>query len=176
MNLDEAVRRNKYTMHVGPVDIGYVYGVTYHAAAKKAITIKAIVNAVCRECGIKKSSLLGRAKSDYYVRPRQLAMLVIRELLPQASAPDIGRIFGRDHTTILHGIKRARERIDWCDDTREAYVAIRAELGVPMEEPEKVRNCMFCGNPFQSKGPGNRLCTDERCLDRRQTLSYSMGA
>lgn len=44
-------------------------------------------------------------------RPRQVAMLLARELTHH-SLPNIGRFFRRDHTTILHGIRAARKAIE----------------------------------------------------------------
>ena len=42
-------------------------------------------------------------------RPRQVAMYLSKQLTMR-SLPDIGRRFGgRDHTTIMHGVKRIEE-------------------------------------------------------------------
>lgn len=174
MNLDTDTRHRKYTMSLHAGDIPYSLGFVYYAKPKKSVTIQAVIEETCNQCGIAKSSLLGRAKSDYYVHPRQLAMLLCRELLPQASAPVIGRAFSRDHTTILHGVKAARERINWCDETRHAYLAVRRALGAPAEAFEATRTCMSCQQPFVSSGPENRLCNRETCKNRRRKMSSSL--
>jgi chromosomal replication initiator protein len=42
-------------------------------------------------------------------RPRQIAMYLSKQLTPR-SLPEIGRRFGgRDHTTIMHGVRRIEE-------------------------------------------------------------------
>ena len=51
-----------------------------------------------------------RLNTRQFHRPRQYAMLLARELTP-LSLPTLGRIFRRDHTTIIHGIRSARKRI-----------------------------------------------------------------
>lgn len=62
-------------------------------------------------------------------RPRQAAMWVVYKLLgSKMSLPQIGRAFRRDHTTIMHALRRHGERAgdrrwhDWicrCDDAEE---------------------------------------------------------
>ena len=175
MNLDTSFTRRNGELGYRAVNIPYTYGIHYEAKASRSVTPRAVIEATCDHFRMRKASLLGKAKADHYAHPRQLAMLICREAIPQASAPAIGRAFNRDHTTILHGIKRARERIEWDDDMMHAYMAIRAAVGAPVEGSEKVRLCMFCKKEFLSSGPGERLCSDELCKDRRQTLSYGMG-
>jgi len=42
-------------------------------------------------------------------RPRQVAMYLAKQLTPR-SLPEIGKRFGgRDHTTIMHGVRRIEE-------------------------------------------------------------------
>jgi chromosomal replication initiator protein len=42
-------------------------------------------------------------------RPRQIAMYLAKQLTPR-SLPEIGRRFGgRDHTTIMHGVRKIEE-------------------------------------------------------------------
>jgi chromosomal replication initiator protein len=42
-------------------------------------------------------------------RPRQIAMYLSKQLTPR-SLPEIGRRFGgRDHTTIMHGVRKIEE-------------------------------------------------------------------
>ena len=176
MNLSEECLKNKYQWHIGPIQIGYNYGVHLEVKARKAITIKDVIGQVCLQCHRTKSALLGRDRSYEQAHPRQLAMLLIRELCPNLSAPAIGRVFNRDHSTILHGIKQARERVQWDDDYRDAYNAVRNALGVPVAPSEQVRACMFCGENFLSSGPGNRLCNDENCKERRKTVDSGLGA
>jgi chromosomal replication initiator protein len=44
-----------------------------------------------------------------YARPRQVAMYLAKQLTSR-SLPDIGRRFGgRDHTTVMHGVRRIEE-------------------------------------------------------------------
>ena len=174
MKLEEATRRNKYTMGLRAVDIPYNFGDVYYARPKKAIRMQGIIRATSDRYGIKRSSMMGPARSDCYAHPRQLAMLLCRELLPHVSVAVIGRIFARDHTTILHGIKAARKRMSWCNETRDAYEAIRRVLGEPADSPRATRLCMSCGKPFPSSGLENRLCSEENCKARRQFLSSSL--
>jgi chromosomal replication initiator protein len=49
--------------------------------------------------------------------PRQAVMLALHIGRPSMSYPMIGaKLGGRDHTTIMHGVKRARARVEDCPD------------------------------------------------------------
>lgn len=55
------------------------------------------------------SDIVGDRRSKTVVRARQIAMWVVREITG-LSLPQMGAVFGRDHTTIAHGIRAAVER------------------------------------------------------------------
>lgn len=87
-----------------------------------------ILDCAAAASGIPRDHLIGVRRARYLAWPRQVAMLVCAELAPQASLPQIGRAFNRDHTTIMHGIKAARARLPTCAYTRELYDVIRAKV------------------------------------------------
>lgn len=69
--------------------------------------VAAICNDVCARFGITKAELTGRRHLPLHVDARRVAALRMAEELGM-SLPQIGRILHKDHTTILHAIRRAR--------------------------------------------------------------------
>jgi hypothetical protein len=70
-----------------------------------------IVDAVALECGVSRSHILGTYRRARIVRARHLAMYLVGETSPELSLPVLGRLFGgRDHTTVLHAIRKAEQR------------------------------------------------------------------
>ena len=59
-------------------------------------------------------------------RPRQIAMYLAKRLTPR-SLPEIGRKFGgRDHSTVIHAVRRIEELRD---TDRDVDGAVRVLLG-----------------------------------------------
>lgn len=80
-------------------------------ASDRKITVEDIQRKVAEHYGIRLSDLVGPKRSRTIARPRQVAMYLAKTLTTR-SLPDIGRRFGgRDHTTILHGIRKVEELI-----------------------------------------------------------------
>lgn len=52
--------------------------------------------------------LRGSGRSRDMVQPRQVAMYLVRKLTDY-SLPEIGKVFSRDHTTVLHSINKVEE-------------------------------------------------------------------
>ena len=70
--------------------------------------IKAVVS---EQFGITADELVSPTRAARVSLPRQLAMYLARELTEE-SLPSIGREFGgRDHTTVLHALRRTEQRI-----------------------------------------------------------------
>ncbi|MBX3751922.1 MAG: hypothetical protein KF897_17725, partial [Opitutaceae bacterium] len=49
----------------------------------------------------------GASRTRHVVEARFEAIRLVRAARPDLSLPAIGRLFNRDHTTILHALKRA---------------------------------------------------------------------
>lgn len=90
------------------------------------LTIARIQAVVSDYYGLTSDHMRGPSKTRDHVYPRQMAMLLSRELT-KSSLPDIGRRFGgRDHSTVIYGIDHARLRIETDLKTRTAYRALCA--------------------------------------------------
>ena len=75
----------------------------------KRITVDDIQKAVAEYYGLKQADLLCERRNRAIARPRQTAMWLCKQLTTR-SLPDIGRRFGgRDHTTVLHAVRRIEE-------------------------------------------------------------------
>ncbi len=78
-------------------------------AGEKRITVDDIQKCVAEYYGMKQADLLSERRQRAIARPRQTAMWLCK-LLTTRSLPDIGRRFGgRDHTTVLHAVRRIEE-------------------------------------------------------------------
>ncbi len=74
--------------------------------ADRRITVDEIQKATAEHYALKQADLLSERRTRAVARPRQLAMYLAKTLTTR-SYPDIGRRFGgRDHTTVLHAVRR----------------------------------------------------------------------
>jgi chromosomal replication initiator protein len=78
-------------------------------ASDKKITVEEIQRKVAEHYNIRMSDLIGPKRVRTFARPRQVAMYLAKTLTSR-SLPEIGRRFGgRDHTTVIHGVRRVEE-------------------------------------------------------------------
>ncbi|QFT61296.1 chromosomal replication initiator protein DnaA [Roseivivax sp. THAF30] len=78
-------------------------------ASERKISIDEIQRKVAEHYHIRLSDLIGPKRVRNFARPRQIAMYLCKQLTAR-SFPEIGRRFGgRDHTTVLHGVKRVED-------------------------------------------------------------------
>ena len=72
----------------------------------RRVKIEDIQRVVARHYNVSKADLLSSRRTRTIVRPRQIAMYLAKVLTPR-SLPEIGRRFGgRDHTTVLHAVRK----------------------------------------------------------------------
>jgi chromosomal replication initiator protein len=58
---------------------------------------------------VSKTELLSNRRTRTIVKPRQVAMYLSKVMTPR-SLPEIGRRFGgRDHTTVLHAVRKIED-------------------------------------------------------------------
>ena len=73
---------------------------------QRRIKIEDILRVVSRHFGVSKGDLLSQRRHRSVVWPRQIGMYLAKQLTAR-SLPEIGRRFGnRDHTTVLHAIRK----------------------------------------------------------------------
>ncbi|MCF2905939.1 chromosomal replication initiator protein DnaA [Octadecabacter sp. CECT 8868] len=78
-------------------------------ASDRKLTIEEIQRKVSEHYDIRLSDMLGPKRTRSLARPRQVAMWLCKQLTTR-SLPEIGRKFGkRDHTTIMHGVRKIDE-------------------------------------------------------------------
>ncbi len=78
-------------------------------ASDRKVTIDEIIRKVADHYNLRMTDILSRRRARSVARPRQVAMFLAKKLTSK-SLPEIGRSFGgRDHTTVMHGVKRIEE-------------------------------------------------------------------
>ena len=78
-------------------------------ANERRITIDEIQKAVVLHYNLKLADMQSKRRARVIARPRQVAMYLAKQLTPR-SLPEIGRRFGgRDHTTVMHAVRKVEE-------------------------------------------------------------------
>jgi chromosomal replication initiator protein len=81
------------------------------ARDSRRVRIEDILRIVSRHYKVPRNDLLSSRRSRDVVRPRQIAMYLAKALTSR-SLPEIGRRFGgRDHTTVLHSVRKVEQMI-----------------------------------------------------------------
>lgn len=89
--------------------------------------IERIQLAVSNHFGIGVDRLVCRDRTKWLAIVRMLAMYLTRELT-ESSLPEIGAAFGRDHTTVLHAIRRVSQILRSDKRILVAYEDIKKSL------------------------------------------------
>ena len=78
-------------------------------SSQRKVTIDEIKRHVAEHYNLRMSDLVSARRSRAIARPRQVAMFLAKTLTPK-SLPEIGRGFGgRDHTTVIHAVRKIEE-------------------------------------------------------------------
>lgn len=89
------------------------------ALQDRLVTIDNIQKTVAEYYKVKVVDLLSKRRSRSIARPRQMAMMLSKELTNR-SLPEIGDAFGgRDHTTVIHACRKIKELIQLETDLAE---------------------------------------------------------
>ncbi len=78
-------------------------------ASERKVTVEEIMRKVSEHYNLRMSDMLSPRRARAVARPRQVAMFLSKTLTSK-SLPDIGRRFGgRDHTTVIHAVRKIEE-------------------------------------------------------------------
>ena len=90
-------------------EVQSLLGTAMRGGPERRITVDEIQKTVAEHFNLKQSDLLSERRTRAIARPRQVAMYLCKQHTTR-SYPDIGRRFGgRDHTTVLHGVRKIEE-------------------------------------------------------------------
>jgi chromosomal replication initiator protein len=95
-----------------PITVDFAREVLQAVLKRRAPTMSAddIMTAVCNHFSLRPADLRSKRRSRNVAVPRQLAMYLCRRLL-NISFPNIGDVFGRDHSTVIHASSVTERRI-----------------------------------------------------------------
>ncbi|WP_159946132.1 chromosomal replication initiator protein DnaA [Rhizobium sp. 18065] len=89
------------------------------AGEQKRVRIEDIQRIVARHYNVSRQELVSNRRTRVIVKPRQIAMYLSKTLTPR-SFPEIGRRFGgRDHTTVLHAVRKIEDLVS--EDTKLSH-------------------------------------------------------
>lgn len=78
-------------------------------ASDRKVTIDEIIRKVSDHYNLRMTDILSPRRARTVARPRQVAMFLAKTLTSK-SLPEIGRRFGgRDHTTVIHAVKKIED-------------------------------------------------------------------
>jgi chromosomal replication initiator protein len=95
---------------------------------ESSLTSQQIAQAVAEYYRISLEDMCGKQRDKHIVKPRQVAMYLIRQET-QASLLEIGQLFGgRDHSTVLHACEKIDQAVNLNPVIRREIIAIREQL------------------------------------------------
>lgn len=116
---------------MAPVDEKFAASVLFElisSGKKKGITHKHIIKAVSDFYDISQEDLLIKGRKREVVRPRQIAMYLMRMEL-NYSFPGIGeKLGGRDHTTAIHAFDKITKELEFDEKLIEELSLLREKL------------------------------------------------
>ncbi|MDQ3098341.1 MAG: chromosomal replication initiator protein DnaA [bacterium] len=101
---------------------------TQSASLGNAINPQRVLQVIHHHFSIKKSELLGSRRTKNFVIPRQIAMYLLNSEmgLPLERVGEI--LGGRDHTTVMHGVKQIELALSTNEQIRKEIQLIKQEL------------------------------------------------
>ncbi|MDE1900078.1 MAG: chromosomal replication initiator protein DnaA [Alphaproteobacteria bacterium] len=97
-------------------------------ASERRITIDEIQKKVAEHYNVRVADMHSARRARAVARPRQIAMYLAKQLTPR-SLPEIGRKFGgRDHTTVIHAVRKIEELAAYDASFREDVELLRRLL------------------------------------------------
>ena len=82
---------------------------------------------VARQYGIPIDELPKKGRTQTVARARQDACALLRDTT-KMSLPEIGRVFDRDHTTIIHGLRSTVNRLKNDPEAAKLFAKMRVEV------------------------------------------------
>ena len=94
----------------------------------KEITPQLIIDVVCEHFHIAPDQMISKSRSNEIAKPRQIAMYLCKSMT-DASLESIGSMLGgRDHSTIIHGIKKVEDEVSTNETSANLIATIKKKI------------------------------------------------
>jgi chromosomal replication initiator protein len=113
------------------IDVEFARSVLASTLPSRAqpVSVEDVVRAVCHHFNLRSSDLLGKDRHRSVAQARHVAIYLCRQRL-RCSYPELGRHFGhRDHTSVMHAVKKVEALRATDADLRGHIDAIERKLG-----------------------------------------------
>ncbi|MCS6899752.1 MAG: chromosomal replication initiator protein DnaA [Myxococcales bacterium] len=104
------------------IDLAFVQGELSSSSRSKLLSVDDILRVVSSQCNLQPSDLLSTDRHRTTTFARHVAMYLCKQRLPM-SYPEIGRAFGKDHTTVMNAVRRVEK-------LRTEDAQVRAQLEI----------------------------------------------
>ena len=105
-----------------------ILSATLETPKKKAVHMDKVIEAVCGYYNIVHSEIFSKSRRKEIVRPRQIAMYLLRKD-SGSSFPTIGTSFGgRDHTTAMHACEKIEGELETDETLQQDVTLIRQKI------------------------------------------------
>lgn len=91
-------------------------------------TANKILEVVAKEYGVDADELISKCRKRRVAEARQMAMMLLCKVLDFAST-EVGKMFGRDHSTVLYSVHRAEDLISVDKAAQRHHANIIGEPG-----------------------------------------------
>ena len=94
----------------------------------KEITPSLIIDVVAEHFGVSPEDITSRKRNSEFVLPRQVVMYLCRELT-ETPFISIGKLLGKkDHTTVIHGVKKITEELSTNEELKNKVEIIKKKI------------------------------------------------
>ena len=97
------------------------------SAVDRSVTVDEILRKVAERYNLRTAEMMSKRRDRSIARPRQIAMYLAK-VLTTKSLPEIGRAFDRDHTTVIHAVKKVEELCETDAAFKDEIDALRRGL------------------------------------------------
>jgi chromosomal replication initiator protein len=123
-----SLTNQEVTVELARTALTAVLGADRDPDSRERLTPERIRAAVAEAWGVEVDDLTSRRRTREVTEPRQVAMYLIRDIL-DLSLVQIGELFGgRDHSTVIHSVKKVEGVLEEDPDFRATVQELRADL------------------------------------------------
>jgi len=122
---------------ISPIKLNYyaMPGVLH----KQKLDNEQIIRFICQEMSVKYKDVLSKDRSRVLVLTRNMCYTILKDYLG-STVTSIGRLFFRDHTTVLHGLQMHRQDYATNDIYAEQFEEIKFLLKLYSPTPKHKKN------------------------------------